>query len=83
MPSCQIQCGNESDYDCGTCRHRNLDYPWPGGVDSKLIIRSNIGGETVNMIELDSEKRKEAEEYFQFDAYLFQKSFLPVWSHWD
>lgn len=31
---CNIECGNEPDWDCETCGYRNVEYPMPGAVKS-------------------------------------------------
>lgn len=39
MPACKIQCKDEPEADCGTCRHRDKGYPWPGGVEGKMVVK--------------------------------------------
>lgn len=39
MPACKIQCKDDPEAECGTCRHRDKGYPRPGGVEGEMVIK--------------------------------------------
>lgn len=76
MPACNIQCNNDNDADCGSCKHRDKDYPWPGGADGRLSARGLMTGNVLMSYHAVSE-----DEQYNIAA-LSVKYPGGIWSHW-
>lgn len=76
MPACNIQCSNETDVDCGPCKHRDRDYPWPGeNVNRKLYLKGQSFDGSIKSVPMLHSAQSE--------TVLVNLWFFGVWSHWE
>lgn len=80
---CNMQCGNDPDFECETCHYRNRDYPMPGAARVIRILKAKLNGKDYRPTVLWCDLGDDG----SIDRILIDASKPPIgdinhWEHW-